>query len=359
MAKLKVAIIFGGANTEHEVSLKSATNIISNIDKDQFDPVLIGITQKGRWLYFPGDVSLIQTGEWQNHPDCVTAFLSPDTTTRGIVKILDDGTFVSEKIDVVFPVLHGKNGEDGTIQGLLELNQIPYVGCEVLASAACMDKVVANIMFDAHDIRHTKWTYLTQDDMENLEGKAKEIEGKLSYPMYVKPANSGSSVGVSPANNLEELLKGIKTAFAHDKRVVIEQGIKGREVEVAVMGNSVLQAPLVGEIFSAVEGFYDYESKYTNPASETVIPADLPQDITNELLETAKKAFKALDCTGLSRVDFFVEDETNLVYLNEINTLPGFTQISMYPQLFQEAGMSYSEIITNLIGLALDKNERQ
>lgn len=359
MAKLKVAILFGGANTEHEVSLKSATNIIHNIDTDEFETVLIGITKKGRWLYYPGDVSLIATGEWQNHPDCVTAFLSPDTTTRGIVKVLDDGTFIKEKIDVVFPVLHGKNGEDGTVQGLLELSQIPYVGCQVLASAACMDKVVTNIMFDAHGIRHTKWEYLTADDMQNIEEKAKEVEQNLKYPLYVKPANSGSSVGVTMAVNLEELIVGIKTAFAHDKRVLVEQGIKGREVEVAVMGNNQLQAPLVGEVLSAVEGFYDYESKYVNPASQTVIPADLPEEVTEELLETAKKAFKALDCTGLSRIDFFVEDDTNLVYLNEINTLPGFTQISMFPQLFQEAGMSYTEIITNLIGLALDKRDTQ
>lgn len=357
MAKVKVAVLFGGANTEHEVSLNSATNIINNIDREKFEVVLLGITKSGRWLYYPGDVSLIATGEWQKHPDCVTAFLSPDTTTRGIVKILNDGSYVVEKVDVVFPVLHGKNGEDGTMQGLFELSQIPYVGCEVLGSAICMDKVVANIMFDSHNIRHTKWTYLTSDDIELLEEKAKEIEGKLAYPMYVKPANSGSSVGVSMAKNMEELISGIKTAFAHDRRVVIEQGIKGREVEVAVMGNDNLEAPLVGEIFSAVEDFYDYESKYVNPTSQTVIPAELPEDTTKELLETAKRAFKALDCTGLSRVDFFVENETGLIYLNEINTLPGFTKISMYPKLFQAAGLSYTEIITKLIELAFHVKE--
>lgn len=355
MSKTKVAIIFGGANTEHEVSLKSAANIIEHIDKNLYEITLIGITKSGKWLHFSGDPSLIPSGAWEKDPTCTTAFLSPDTSTKGLVKIAADGSTTQQQIDVIFPVLHGKNGEDGSIQGLFQLANIPYVGCQVLGSAICMDKVVANIMFDAHKIRHTKWAYLTTEHRDSLDEKAEELMKTLRFPMYVKPANSGSSVGVSVASDKSSLIAGIENAFTHDKRVVIEEGIIGREVEVAVMGNVDLQAPFVGEIFSAVEGFYDYESKYNNPVSQTVIPADLPKDTTKELLKTAKQAFKALDCTGLSRVDFFVEDKTGLIYINEINTLPGFTEISMFPKLMQASGMSYTQLITCLIDLALGK----
>ena len=353
MAKIKVCVLFGGVSSEHEVSLMSAKSVIDNIPLDKYDVIKIGITKKGRWLLFPGSTDEIISEAWQEHPDCVPCFISPDATTKGIVKIFD-GQVIFEKIDVVLPILHGKNGEDGTVQGLLDLSGIPYCGCGVMGSALCMDKVFANVVFDWAGIAHCKWDYMREDESENLDEIEKRLEKNLGYPIFVKPSRSGSSVGISKVNNKDELRVAINTALAHDSKVVFEEFVAGQEVECAVMGNPPsLIASEVGEI-GASAAFYDYDDKYKSGTSKTYIPANLPEETREKIKELAKKAYTAADCKGLSRVDFFVEYSTGRILINEINTLPGFTTISMYPKLMINSGMSYSEVVDNIITLGLN-----
>lgn len=358
MAKTKVCVIFGGVSSEHEVSLMSAKSIIDNIPTDKYDVVKVGITKKGRWLFFPGSTDDIITDKWHEHPDNVPCFISPDKATKGLVKL--DGTeIVVEKIDVVFPVLHGKNGEDGTLQGLLEMSGIPYCGCGVMASALCMDKMHANAAFDHAGIPHCKWDYMMDWEIDDFDNVADRITKNLGYPIFVKPANSGSSVGVSRADNLDELKDAVSLALAHDNKVIFEEFVEGHEVECAVFGNAPeLVASEVGEIGASAK-FYDYDDKYKNGTSKTFIPASVPEETRKRIQELAKKAFTVADCRGLSRVDFFVANDGRIL-LNEINTLPGFTTISMYPKLMQYSGMSYSELVDGIIQLALEgaENER-
>ncbi len=352
MAKIRVAVIFGGASNEHEISLLSATNIINNIPRDRYDVVCIGITKKGRWLLYIGDTSKICDGTWEQDSDNVSCILSPDPLHKGFIAILNDGQVQPVKVDVIFPVLHGKNGEDGTIQGLFALSKIPYVGCDCISSANCMDKEVTHIILQANGIKTADWMSINRYDIERISGIAEEMEKKLGYPMFVKPANCGSSVGVSKVNNLDELINGIKKAFAHDKKVVVETGISGKECECAVMGNCGAIASTVGEIDSANE-FYDYEGKYHNDDSHTYIPGRISEDIIFKIRQIALKAYSAMGCTGLARIDFFVTDDGGII-LNEINTLPGHTAISMYPKLMEYEGLSPSEQIHRLITLAFE-----
>ena len=235
MSKIRVAVLFGGASSEHDISLKSATHIIENIPADKYEVVCVGITKKGRWLYYPGDVSAIASGAWEKDPDCTSAILSPDPIHKGLVTI-ENGEASVKKIDVVFPVLHGKNGEDGTVQGLLDMAKIPYVGCGLLASAACMDKAATHTMLDYNGIRTAKWRKIGQRELNKMEERCEEIAADLGFPLFVKPANAGSSIGVNRANNADELLDAVKVAFSHDNKVIIEECISGRELEVAVFG---------------------------------------------------------------------------------------------------------------------------
>lgn len=352
MAKIKVCVLFGGVSNEHEVSLMSAKSVIDNIPTDKYDVVKVGITKKGRWLFFPGSTDEIISGAWHEHPDNVPCMISPDRTTKGLIKI--DGTNLSiEKIDVVLPVLHGKNGEDGTIQGLLELSGIPYCGCDVLSSAMCMDKVYANIAFANAGIPHCKWDYIRATQVKDFDTIAQKLEEKLGYPMFVKPSRSGSSVGVSKADDRARLKAAVNRALAHDDKVVFEEFVKGHEVECAVYGNYPnLTASEVGEIGASAE-FYDYDDKYISGTSKTYIPAHLDKEKRDEVREIALKAFRALGCSGLSRVDFFVK-ENGEILLNEINTFPGFTHISMYPRLMQHTGMSYAQLVDGIITLGLE-----
>lgn len=354
MAKTKVCVIFGGMSNEHEVSLMSAKSVIDNIPTDKYDIVKVGITKKGRWLFFPGSTDDIINGKWQEYPDNVPCMISPDRTTRGLIKM--DGDNISiEKIDVVFPVLHGKFGEDGTLQGLLEMSGIPYCGCGVLASAVCMDKVHANITFDKRGVPHCKWDFMMDYDMPKIEEIADRAEKNLGYPMFIKPANSGSSVGVTKANNRREFKSAVAIALTHDREVVFEEFVEGHEVECAVYGNCPnLTASEVGEIGRSAE-FYDYEDKYISGTSKTYIPANLPEETRLEIRTLAKKAFMACQCKGLSRCDFFVRKDGKIL-INEINTLPGFTSISMYPKLMQHRGMLYSELVDGIIQLAMEGN---
>lgn len=356
MAKTKVAVIFGGASSEHDISLISAANIIKSIPTDKFEIIKIGITKKGRWFYFPGDVSEIENGNWENDPDCCSAILSPDPLHHGFI-ILDGGKANIKKVDVIFPVLHGKNGEDGTIQGLFELARIPYVGCGVLASAACMDKAVAHMILEYSGIPMAKWRQISIDKISHVDEICAKIADSLGgFPLFVKPANAGSSIGVSRADNLEELCEGAKNAFTHDTKIIIEECINGREIECAVFGNDNPFASFAGEIANEDGNFYDFDSKYVSK-TKTVIPADIDFDVMMKIRETAVKAYKAIGCRGLSRVDFFLTDN-NKILVNEINTLPGFTDISMYPKLMENLGMSQPYLIEKLIESALEDTNR-
>ena len=356
MAKTKVAVLFGGASSEHDISLKSAAFVIENIPKDKYDVITIGITKKGRWLYYPGETSAIPTGEWEYDSDCVSAVLSPDPVHKGIIT-LENGEVVVKKIDVVFPVLHGRNGEDGTIQGLLDLAKIPYVGCGLLASAACMDKAVTHTILDYNGVHTAKWRQIFSHEMKQLQSRCSEIAQALGYPLFIKPANSGSSIGVHRAENEEEMLAGVREAFSHDDKVIIEECITGRELEVAVFGYDAPFASFVGEISSCKE-FYDFDAKYVLDGSQLSIPAELTLEKGREIQAEALRAYKAMGCKGLSRVDFFLKEDGEII-VNEINTMPGFTEISMYPKLMRHLGMKPTYLVDKLLEQALDSNDRR
>ena len=340
MEKLKLGVIYGGMSTENKVSCVSGASVIKNLNKEKYDITPIYIDENGNWF----EVKNLDKNE-KIEIDNVMKFL--------------------KKFDVVFPVLHGLYGEDGTIQGIFELLKIPYVGCGVLASSVGMDKVYTKIIFDKAEINQTKYVYIRKyedkyiyidnnfnEKVLGLKDIEKIVIEKLKYPMFIKPSNSGSSVGISKANNQEELENAIIEASKFDKKILIEEGIDGREVECAVLGNEEIKSSCVGEIKAADE-FYSYDAKYINQESKTLIPANISEEKSKEIQKLAIKAFKAIDGKGLSRVDFFIEKDTEKVYINEINTLPGFTSISMYPKLFEQVGVGYTELLDKLIDLAL------
>ncbi len=355
MSKKNIAIIFGGASSEHEVSRRSASCIIENINREKYNVILIGITKSGKWYLCNGNIKSIINGSWENRHDNLPAFISPDTSTQGIIVLKDDNYSII-KVDAVIPVLHGKNGEDGTIQGLLQLAKIPFVGCDLLSSATCMDKIDTNIILTHCGIQKAKFTYTTAFDFnKDKELCIEAIETNIgNYPMFVKPSSAGSSVGVSKANNRSELIDAIKIAIKEDSRVLIEENIEGQEVECAILGNDNPISSIVGEIAPSNE-FYDYEAKYQSENSKLYIPAHIDSQVSKNLREIAIKAYKAMGCSGLSRVDFFIQKETNNILLNEINTFPGFTSISMYPKLFGASGIDCTTLIDNLINLALER----
>lgn len=356
MQKKTVAVLFGGVSSEHDVSLKSVTSVLRNIPADKYDIVTIGITKDGRWLLFSGDIDLIAGGQWIDHPDNCTAFFTPDQTIKGLVVKKDSG-FEIIPIDVVFPVLHGKNGEDGTLQGLLQMSGIPFVGCDLLSSAACMDKGVTNILLEAAGVPQAKFLWLYSRDYEAKRGEIRDtINNELGgYPVFVKPANAGSSVGVSKVHCEAELDDAIATAAAEDSKIVIEENIVGQEVECAVLGNEEPKASIIGEISTDAD-FYDYEDKYINGTSQLHIPARIPDETAEEIRKIAVHAYRSLGCGGLSRVDFFVRKSDGKIFLNELNTLPGFTNISMYPKLWESTGLPYGELLDSLIQLAFARN---
>ena len=352
--KISVAVIFGGVSSEHDVSLVSAYNVLKNIPTDKYQVTCVGITKEGRWLYYPNSYESIPNGDWEKDLDCVDVVLSTNPNQKGLL-ILKDGKYTLKSIDVIFPVLHGKNGEDGTIQGLFELAKIPYVGCGVLASASCMDKSFTHMILDANGINTAKFEVVLYSNIDHLEDELDRVEKSLTYPMFVKPANAGSSIGISKAKDRQGLKDAILLAFKHDTKVVIEETIVGRETEVAVFGFDDLIASVPGEIETVSKyDFYDYQAKYEDASTILHIPADFDQATTTKLQETAKKAYKAMGCQGLSRCDFFVLNNGDVI-VNEINTLPGFTPISMYPKLMKEVGIEYSTLLDMLISDAIDK----
>lgn len=350
MNKIKIGIIFGGMSTEHDVSVVSATSIIKNLNNEKYEILPIYISKEGKWYQYAKkieEIEILQVGEKISNIEPI----------ENVFEYL-------QKLDIAFPVLHGLYGEDGTIQGLLELLKIKYVGCRVLGSSICMDKVYTKIIFDKAKINQAKYIYIKAQngnyiyvDSEfneqklSLEEISKKVKEKLGYPVFVKPSNSGSSVGIKKANNEEELKQALLYAEKFDTKILIEEEIIGKEVECAVLGNENVEATCVGEILPAEE-FYTFDAKYKNAESKVVIPAQIPTEKQEEIKKLALKAFKAVDGKGLSRVDFFIKKDTNEVYINEINTLPGFTQISMYPKLWENSGIKYTELLDKLIELA-------
>ena len=350
--KKNVVVIFGGDSSEHDVSCLSATTVIKNMDTEKYNVILVGITKEGRWLLVDG-VKDIEDGSWREGE--VKAFISPDTTTRSLV-ILAEGTYKLQKVDVIFPVLHGMNGEDGTVQGLFELSKIPYVGCGVLASAVSMDKVYTKIIVDHIGIDQAKFVHVRESDFEHLEEAMDRVEKEIPYPIFVKPSCAGSSKGVSKAENRKELEAALYEAVKHDRNILCEETIVGREVECAVLGDRTqVKSTCVGEILAAEEAaFYDFDAKYNNAESKTVVDPEMPEESKRKIKEDAEAIFRDVDGFGLSRVDFFLEESGRVVF-NEINTLPGFTSISMYPMLWKACGLDIPELLDTLIDQAMTR----
>ena len=347
MSKLKIAVLFGGQSSEHEISCISAVTVIQNIDRNRYDLLLIGITKEGCWV-LTESVEAIQNGRWKE--GTTGAVLSPDASVHGVL-LLEDGRVTVERVDVAFPVLHGRYGEDGTIQGILELAQIPYVGCGVLSSAVSMDKLYTKIIVDTLGVAQARYLPVHRKALAEMDSVVESIEETFTYPVFVKPSNAGSSKGVSKASDREELKKALQTAADEDYKILVEEAIAGRELECAVLGGSDVRTSGVGEILPAAE-FYDYEAKYHNEDSKTVLSPSLPEGKAEELRLAAADIFRAVDGLGLARVDFFLEIGTNRIVFNEINTIPGFTSISMYPMLWEEQGLPKPQLVEALIQTA-------
>ncbi len=351
MMKETIAVLFGGQSSEHVVSCMSAANVIDQIDKDKYDLLLIGITEEGEWILTPS-VEEIRNDTWRGGR--THAVLSPDATKKCV--IISEGDATKEvRVDVVFPVLHGLCGEDGTVQGLLELARIPYVGCGVLASAVSMDKLYTKLIVDSLGIRQADYVPVRRSQLQDMDSVIASVENKLSYPVFVKPSNAGSSRGVNKADNREELVFALNEAAKHDRKILVEETIIGHEIECAVFGGGLreVKASGVGEIMAAAE-FYDFDAKYYNAESKTVVDPELPGHAAEDVRKAAVEIFKAVDGYGLSRVDFFVTDAGEVVF-NEINTLPGFTAISMYPMLWEARGISKSRLVDDLINHAKER----
>lgn len=345
MAKKTICILFGGVSSEHDVSIMSARTVIENIDREKYNAVIIGITKSGEWYLFEGELPY---EDWQKHAPS-RAIISPDRADKGVLKFTENG-IEKIKIDAVYPVLHGKNGEDGTLQGLCAMAGIPCVGSGVIGSSVCMDKCVAKVLFKNAGIPVTDWVEFRRGETPDYE----EIETKLGYPCFIKPSNAGSSVGITKAYNRKELEAGIALALEHDYKVLIEEAINPREIESSVCGNYVpMIAENLGEIKPAKD-FYDFEAKYQDENSALMIPAPIDEETKNKIKDYAVRAYKAAECRGFSRVDFLLSRDDGRIYLNEINTLPGFTAISMYPKLWADCGVSIKEIISRHIELAFE-----
>ena len=354
MKKLSVCILFGGMSPEHEVSLRSAESVLNNIDKEKYNLFPVGITKSGDWILYTGtDYSLLPSGEWERWPENRRAAISP-VRGQGLLSFEGD-CVVRERIDVVFPVLHGENGEDGAMQGLLQLAGIPYVGPHVSASAVSMDKTLTKLVMDQAAIPQAAWQLVRASELvaSRMDRILDGLEQRFEYPMFVKPAGTGSSVGVSKAPNRDALHQALVTAGRYDEKILVEEFIDGREIEVAVMGNDSPVASVAGEIDSGAE-FYDYDAKYITDTSTTYIPARIDEEVEEQVRDYAVQVYKAIGCQGLSRVDFFVTRKDNRVVFNEINTLPGFTSISMYPKMFAASGIPYTDLIDRLLELAVE-----
>ena len=353
MKKLSVCVLFGGISPEHAVSLRSAESVLNNMDAEKYNILPVGITREGRWLRFGSrDYSLLPGGEWENCPDNREAAISP-VRGQGLL-VFEGDCVVREHIDVVFPVLHGENGEDGAMQGLLQMAGIPYVGPHVSASAVAMDKTLTKLVADQAGVPQAAWQLVRSSDLEHhTDAVVEKLEQRFAYPMFVKPAGTGSSVGVSKAADADALRNALHHAAKFDTKILVEEFIHGREVEVAVLGNGSPMASICGEIDSGAD-FYDYDAKYITDTSTAYIPARIDEAVAEQVRDAAVRIYSAIGCEGLSRVDFFVTYADNRVVFNEINTLPGFTSISMYPKLFDASGIPYGQLIDELLQLAME-----
>jgi len=356
--KIRVGIIFGGRSGEHEVSFCSASSIIKAIDKDKYIVVPIGITKEGRWIS-PHDSELaLQSGKIEGKNSVI---LLNDSFSKSLICIDNnqrlDKSSALEKLDLIFPALHGPYGEDGTVQGLLELANIPYVGAGVAASAISMDKELMKIIFKQKDLPVLKWMTVKRKEWQKDKEKISSIiQNDFEYPLFVKPTNLGSSVGITKVLKKKELEKAIDLASSYDRKILIEEGLEEvREIECSVLGNDEPWASVVGEVKPAGE-FYDYDSKYIDKKTQLIVPADLPDEVSQDVQRIALRAFKAVDAAGMARVDFFVSKKENKIHLSEINTIPGFTSVSMYPRLWEASGISYPDLIDQLIQLALERH---
>jgi D-alanine-D-alanine ligase len=353
--RIRIGVIFGGRSVEHEVSLVSAASVINALDKEKYEVIPIGIASTGQWLSSNETLHLLK--EKQSIELEQEQLLVPDPRKQSLVAI-NDGGGIGKALDVIFPVVHGRYGEDGILQGLLELADLPYIGPGVLGSAVGMDKVIQKELLVQANIPTAPSIWFTIEEYESRHKKIiAEVERKLKYPLFVKPSNSGSSIGINKAHNRKELLVFIDTAAQFDRKILVEQGIKNaREIECGVLGNDQPIASVPGEIISSNE-FYDYDAKYVDGKSDAIIPAKLASVVVKKIKRYALTAFRALDCAGMARVDFLVTKKTNQIFLNEINTIPGFTSISMYPKLWQASGLSYTALLDKLIQLAIERHE--
>ncbi len=362
MSSHRIAVLFGGRSGEHEVSLRSAASIMKALSENEHTVFPVGITREGKWLAGGDPMAALQSG---NIPgDCYSASVITDPVSPGFLLWRDKGNgdreIVSfEKVDLVFPVLHGTYGEDGAVQGLLEMAGLPYIGAGVLASATGMDKVVMKELFVRGGLPVGEYLFFTGNEWLTSRDKIIDsMENKLAYPCFIKPANLGSSVGISKAYNRQEFISGVDEALLYDEKVVVEAHINGREVECSVLGDLEPLASLPGEIVPNTD-FYDYHSKYIDDRSELIIPAKLEPHVVEEIKSLSIEAFKILSVSGMARVDFFVNDKDNKIIINEINTIPGFTSISMYPKLWEASGLGYSELVGSLVKIALERHERR
>ncbi len=360
MNKKKVlCIMFGGNSTEYEVSLRSSYSVLENADREKYDIVKVGITRDGQMYLFDGDIEDIKNNTWMNDKANVRkALMSTSYGDHAVYAVDNDGKCDRVAIDVVFPVMHGAYSEDGRLQGMLDMCGVPYVGPGCASSAVCMDKQFTKLVLNNYGIPMAGCVYVNKKDVKKeFESIKNDVEKDLGYPVFIKPANSGSSVGVSKASNADELKEALEKAVRFDSKILIEEAIVGKEVEVAVLGNGDAVALTCGEIISDAD-FYDYDDKYNNGTSTYQIPAKVKKSTWLNLKRTAEGIFQYLDCRGLSRVDFFVCGEEERIVFNEINTLPGFTSISLYPKMAIESGYKYSEIIDKLVDLAI-KNKAE
>jgi D-alanine-D-alanine ligase len=362
--KLRIGLIFGGRSGEHEVSLASATSVMANLDREKYEVVPIGITKEGGWLLGTEPERLMAAEQHINHTEntetetTTAVTLTGDPRMRRLIP-LESGEQLQDNgaLDVIFPVLHGTYGEDGTLQGLLDMADVPYVGCGVLGSALGMDKEKMKMVFQAVGLPSVDYLVYRRNEWERSPTTIMDaIEQRLGYPCFVKPVNLGSSVGINKAHDRAELEHAINVAAEYDRKIIIDRGINCRELECAVLGNDEPLASVVGEVIASNE-FYDYHAKYIDNKSKVIIPAGIPQATAEEVRRQAVTAFLALDLSGLARVDFFLEQESGQVYINEVNTMPGFTRISMYPKLWEASGLTYSQLLDRLIELAIERHQ--
>jgi len=357
--KINVGVIFGGRSAEHEVSLVSASSVINALDKKKYNIIPIGITKEGEWISGKNILNFLKSKIKLKNK--TKAILLPEPIKKNLLFINDSWSIILRKhLDVIFPILHGTYGEDGTIQGLFELTNIPYVGAGVLGSSVGMDKVITKQLCEGVKIPVSPFIWFTNKDYSSkTKNILSTIENKIGYPCFIKPANLGSSVGISKAHNKKELVDAIEIAFKYDRKILIEKSIENsREIEVSILGNDEPIASIPGEIISSNE-FYDYDAKYIDGKSKSIIPAKLPASVIKKIKELAIRSFKTINCYGMARVDFLVTRRSNKIYFNKINTIPGFTSISMYPKLWEASGIPYSELLDRLILLAIDRHKEK